>query len=459
MSNNLLAEPINTINLGLEIFKSSGTQIDWKPPGHGTLEITQKWNEVTSKRDVIDKANQTAVKKLLDAQPVWVDVGLACEVIPNFKPNTIAHAGPPVAWENMCGPMQGSVIGALIFEGWAKNEEEARKIAPTMEFSPCHHFNAVGPMTGVFSANMPVIVVENKEHGNLSYSTFNTEGKGKPFSFGAFGEETIERLRFFKDVMAPALGDAVRVSGGIDLKAITAQALHMGDDCHNRLIAATGQLWKQVAILLSQNKVPHSVFEAISTTFCLNNWFFLNYSMAASKASLDAARGVKNSSMVTAMARNGTEVGIQVSGLDGQWFTAPAPMVRGHYFPGYTAEHANPDLGDSAITEAAGIGAFAMANALGMTQLVGGTVDEAIKISKEMATITIAKNQTYTIPLFNFEGTPTGIDVLKVIETGRTPYINTGIAHKNPGEGIVGAGMVNMPMETFKKALFAFSIT
>jgi len=420
-------------------------------------EPAAKLNKLVNTRRTIDEANRKAARKLMDAQPVWVDVGLAGEVIPGFKPNTIVHAGPPVTWQNMCGPMKGAVIGAIIYEGRAAGAEEAVIIAASgeYEFTPTHHLGAVGPMTGVFTANMPVIVVENKTHGNRAYSIFNTEGKGKPFSFGAYGPDTQERLRFIKNIMAPALKDAVRSAGGIDLKAIMAQALHMGDDCHNRLIAATGQLWKHVSVQLAVNSVPHDILEEIADTFNFNNWFFLNFSMAACKASLDAARDITGSTMVTAMARNGTEVGIQVSGLGDRWFTAPAPMVKGCYFPGYTQEDANPDLGDSAITETAGIGAFAMANALGMTQLVGGTVDEAIKMSKQMCDITIAKSEAFTVPLFGFEGTPTGIDVLKVIETGITPYINTGIAHKNPGEGIIGAGIVNMPMETFEKAVLA----
>jgi len=454
---NPLTKPLGIINQGLEIFKGSGMQLNWRPPALTSSELTRQWNKIAKHRHIIDEANKQAVKRLMDAQPVWVDVGLAGEVIPGFKQNTIVHAGPPVTWENMCGPMKGAIIGALIYEGQAASAEEAEKAAASgeYEFTPTHHLGAVGPMTGVFTANMPVIVVENKAHGNRAYSIFNTEGKGKPFSFGAYGPDTQEQLRFIKNVMAPALKEAVLSAGGIDLKAIIAQALHMGDDCHNRLIASTGQLWKQVAVQLAQKGVSHDIFAALALTFNFNNWFFLNFSMAACKASLDAARGIQNSTMVTAMARNGTEVGIQVSGLEGQWFTAPAPMVKGRYFPGRTEADANPDLGDSAITETAGIGAFAMANALGMTQLVGGTVDEAIKISKQMRSIAITESEIYTIPLFNFQGVPTGIDLLKVIETSITPYINTGIAHKNPGEGIIGAGIVNMPMETFEKALAA----
>ncbi|MCL2520318.1 MAG: DUF1116 domain-containing protein [Spirochaetaceae bacterium] len=463
MANNLLNEKLKVINAGLEIFAQElqkndveVVQLDWRPPAGGKTEINDKLKLVLQKKDLIDAANAKALAKVLAAQPTWTDVGFAKDVIPGFTDNTIAHAGPPVTWEKMCGPMQGAVIGALIYEGKATNEEEARKVAPSMNFVPCHHLNAVGPMTGVFSANMPVIVITNIENGNIAYSPFNSEGKGKPFSFGAFGEDTQENLRFLRDVMLPTMKKALQVRGeGINLRTIIAQALHMGDDCHNRLIAATGQLWKTLMPELAKANTPYDVLIKLSYTMLHNNWYFLNFAMAASKATMDAAKGIEHSTLVTVMARNGTEVGIQTSGTGDQWFTVKAPMVRGKYFPGYTEEDANPDMGDSAITETAGIGAFAMAAALPMTQLVGGTVQDAIKFTQDMAKITLGESQSYTIPTLNFIGSPTGIDVLKVLETGIEPIINTGIAHKIAGHGIVGAGLVNMPLEVFEKALLA----
>jgi hypothetical protein len=455
--------PVSIINQGLDIFISGSApfvSLDWQPPAKGGAEINKKWNAIAAKRHLIDEANQKAVKKVIDARPVWVDVGLAGEVIPGFKPNTIAHAGPPVKWENMCGPMKGSVICGLIYEGRASNPEEAEKIAASgeFEFTPCHHLKAVGPMTGVINANMPVLIIENRENGNLAYSPFNTESMGRLFSFGAYGDDKQETLCFIRDTIAPTLGRAVRASGGIDLKEITAQALHMGDDCNNRVIAATALLWKTLVIHLARIGVENSVLERLAAIFYYNNRFYLNHSMAACKSAMDAARGVPMSTLVTVMARNGTEAGIQVSGMEGVWFTAKAPMVKGRYFPPFSADDANPDLGDSAITETSGIGAFAMAAALGITQLVGGSADEAIAITRAMKSITVSKSSAYTIPLLDFEGTPSGIDVLKVIETGIVPYINTGIANKKTGAGIIGAGIVNMPMEVFEKALLAFEI-
>ena len=465
MSSNFLKQKPRIINVGIESFaeelktnEAEVIQLDWKPPARGSIELNQKLTEILLRKDEIDKANEKAIEKVLSAQPTWVDIGLAKNVIPGFNENTICHAGPPVQWEDMCGPMQGAVIAALIYEGKAKNEEEARKIASSSqcEFVPCHDMGAVGPMAGVFSANMPVIVVENMENGNRAYSPFNSEGRGRPFSFGAFGDDTQEMLKFLRDVVAPALQSAIQnAENGINLKSIISKALQMGDDCHNRLVAATSLLWRTLSIQLSKVQTPYDDFEQIASLIHDNDWFFLNYSMAACKATMDAARDIKNSTLVTVMARNGTEVGIQVSGLGDQWFVTKAPKVKGLYFPGFTEEDANPDMGDSAITETSGIGAFAMAAALPMTQLVGGTINDAIRFTKTMRRITLSESTEFLIPQLNFLGTPTGIDILKVIEKDILPIINTGIASKHAGVGMVGAGIVSMPMEVFEKALSA----
>lgn len=462
----ILEEDLKVLNIGLDIFKEdldslnvSTVQIDWEPQSRNTKEVNQKLKNIYKNINQINKANEKAIDLVLSAQPTWVDVGLAKDVIPKFSDKTITHAGPPIKWENMCGPMQGAVIGAIIYEGAAKNEEEARKVASSGEFNfePCHHYNAVGPMAGIISANMPVIVVENKEKGDKSFSTFNNEGRGKPLSFGAFGEDTQEMLVFIRDVLGPAFGKVVREAGGINLKSIISKAIQMGDDAHNRLIGATSLFWREIVPYFSKANVDPKEVENIGELIRENDWFFLNYSMASSKVSMDSARKIPMSTLVTAIARNGVEVGIQISSMNDQWFTAKAPKVDGSYFPGYTEEDANPDLGDSAITETSGVGAFAMAAALPMTQLVGGSINDALEITKRMSQITLGESRSYTIPILDFNGTPTGIDLLKVIETGIEPTINTGIAHKKAGVGAVGAGIVNFPIEGFYKALDAFS--
>ncbi|MFY9187147.1 MAG: DUF1116 domain-containing protein, partial [Bacillota bacterium] len=302
---------------------------------------------------------------------------------------------------------------------------------------------------------MPVFIIENRTHGNRSYCTLN-EGLGKVLRYGAYGEEVLERLKWMEKGLAPVLKKAIEASGGIDLKSMIAQALHMGDEVHNRNRAGTSLFVRAI--------VPHLVgldFPQADIRRCLefinsNDHFFLNLSMPAVKAMLEAAHGIEKSSVVTIMARNGTEFGIKVSGLGNQWFTGPAQVVKGLYFPGYSEDDANPDIGDSAITETAGVGGFAMAAAIPIVQFVGGTPDDAVRFSEKMYSITISESRYFTIPILNFRGTPTGIDIRKVVETGILPQINTGIAHKDPGVGQVGAGLVNPPWECFEKAIIAF---
>ncbi|MEM2896147.1 MAG: DUF1116 domain-containing protein [Candidatus Bathyarchaeia archaeon] len=405
-------------------------------------------------RETLDEANLKAVEKIMNSQPILVDIRKAIEVIPGMNEKTILHAGPPIDWERMCGPMKGAVIGALIYEGLAESPEKAKKLAESGEirFSPTHHHNAVGPMAGIISPSMPVFVVKNMAYGNFAYCNMN-EGLGKVLRFGAYSEDVVQKLKWMEKTLAPALRAAVKESNGINLKNIIAQALHMGDECHNRNVAATSLFLRLLTPLLLRAEIDkesiHKVFEFISG----NDHFFLNLSMASSKATMDSADGIENSTVVTVMARNGTDFGIRVSGIQGVWFTAPAPKVKGLYFPGFSEQDANPDLGDSTISETAGIGGFAMAAAPAIVQFVGGSPTDAINYAREMKEIVIAKHKHFTIPIMNFEGTPTGIDIRKVVEKGITPIINTGIAHKEAGIGQIGAGIVRAPMECFIKAL------
>jgi len=455
------------INIGLESFAkelaAAGAEVvhvDWRPPAQGNEEHSRLLALIEAKSEEIDAANQVAVERMLNAHPILVDVGVALDTIPGFTAKTLLHAGPPVKWGNMCGPMQGAVIGALIYEGRTSDPEEARAIAASGEYSfaPCHHYNAVGPMAGVISASMPVIVVEDKNTGLRVYSNFNGEGKGKKaLSFGAYGPEVDEIQAWLRDVFAPFLKAAVRALGGIDLKAIMARALQMGDEVHNRHVAATSLLVRELFTAMPSLSVDPQKLVRISKFLYFNDFVFLNFSMAACKLMALSAHGVPNSTLVTTIARNGVETGIRVSGLGDLWFTAPAPQVDGLFFPGYSAQDANPDLGDSAITETVGVGAFAMAAGIGLVKMVGGTAADAINFSRQMKEITIAHSPMFLIPVLEFEGTPTGIDARRVVETGICPVINTGIAHKQAGVGMVGAGISRAPLECFVKAVDAFA--
>ena len=385
-------------------------------------------------------------------------IGPARDHVPGLGARMILHAGPPIAWAKMCGPMQGAIVGAILYEGWAADAEAAEALAESgkIDFAPCHHHGAVGPMAGVISPSMPVWVVANPEHGNRACCNLN-EGLGKALRFGANGEEVLARLRWMAEVLAPALAAALEVLGGLELKPLMAQALHMGDEIHNRNVAASCLLLRRLVPALLRTEVAPAEIAAVVDFIAGNDHFFLNLSMAACKAMLDAAHGVAGSSLVTAMARNGVEFGIRLSGTGDAWFTAPAPLVDGLLFPGYTAADAAPDLGDSAITETAGLGGFAMAAAPAIVQFVGGSPQDALANTLAMTHITLGRNGAFTLPALDFTGTPAGIDARKVVDTGIAPIINTGIAHRAAGVGQIGAGITRAPLACFAKAVVALA--
>lgn len=406
-------------------------------------------------KEKIEDANKKAIDKILTSRPVLVDVKPAIEVVPGMKKNMIMHAGPPIDWQNMCGPMKGAVIGTLLFEGLAKTKDEAVKISENgeIEFSPNHEHHAVGPMAGTTSASMPVFVVKNETDNNIAFARV-VEGM---VQFGDYGDEAVEGLRFWREKASVAISIATHKAGGIDLKSIIAKALFRGDELHNRPVAASSLFANIILSYLIEDGMDHKELLPVANLLTGNEIFFLGLSMGACKVTMDAAHGIDYSTLVTVMARNGVEFGIKVSGLGDEWFTGPANMIDGLFFPGFTADDANPDIGDSSITETAGLGGFTLAAGLAIINLVGGTPDEAIQYSKQMQEITIAKNNGYTIPALNFEGTATGIDIRKVVKTGILPIIDTAMASKNPGQRMIGAGLVKPPLEAFKKALNGFA--
>ena len=406
----------------------------------------------------IERANQEAFKRLVDARPVWVGVEKAIDVIPGMKKNLILHSGPPVTWERMSGPQKGAVMGALMYEGLANSPEEAEKLAASGEiaFDPCHHHNTVGPMAGIVSASMPVVVIENETFGNRAFSTL-LEGIGKVLIMGAYSPDVIERLKWRENVLLPVLSKAIKKAGRMELKPIIAEALTMGDELHNRIRAASYLLFAKITPYLLQTMEDVKNTNDVIGFMHELNLFFLTFSMASCKASLDPARNIEGSTMVTAMARNGTDWGIQVSGLGDEWFITESPVPDVLLFPGFKKEDVSRDIGDSSITETAGLGGLAIAAAPAIIKFVGGNVKLAVSKNLAMYEITIGENNVYQIPYFDFRGTPTGIDIRKVVEKNVTPFIDTGVAHKDAGVGQVGAGLLDAPIEVFKKAVVAFA--
>jgi len=452
------------INVGLSSFAESvalaggkAQQVEWTPPAAGDRETGLALARLV-KNPVADEATQRSYQQYLQSQPVLIGIGLAGRELPGMEGRMLLHAGPPIDWSDMCGPMQGAIIGAILYEGWATSPEQAHRLAGSgkVAFAPCHHHGAVGPMAGVISPSMPVWIVENASGGNRAYSNMN-EGLGRVLRFGANGKEVIERLHWIAGTLEPVLKAGLAKLGPVEMKPLIAQALHMGDECHNRNAAASSLFFKRFAPAVLESAVPQAQLRECLLFLAGNDHFFLNLSMATCKAMLDAAHGVRGSSLVTAMARNGVRFGIRLSGTGEAWFQADALPVDGLYFPGYGPEDAAKDLGDSAITETAGIGGFAMATAPAIVQFVGGTPNDAIANTLSMTYVTVGRNNAFTLPALNFSGTPAGIDARRVLDTNIKPIINTGIAHKEAGVGQIGAGITRAPLDCFAQAIQALA--
>lgn len=462
--NNILNEKLNILNIGSNIFNDDYNkqnldviQVDWKPSNFSN-EVIEALEILERNKEKIDKANQQVVDIINESEPVLIDIKPAIDVIENMNKNLILHAGPPIKYEDMSGPMKGAILGAIIFEDLAKDFIEAENLIKDgkIKFAPCNDYNAVGPMAGIISASMPVHIIVNKKNGKKAFCTVN-EGLGKVLRFGANDKQVLDRLRWIRDEFSKVLSKVLKIKGEINIKNIITQALQMGDECHNRNKAATSLFIREIASEFL--KLEDKEIAKKSLDFIINNdHYFLNLSMPCAKVSLDSANDIKYSSLVTVMSRNGVDFGIKISGLGpNKWFIKPAEKINGLLFAGYKEEDCAKDLGDSAITETYGIGGFAMAAAPAIVSFVGGTVKDAINYSKNMKIITKGSSKSYTIPNLNFSETALGIDIISVVETGIRPVINTGIAHKKAGVGQVGAGITHPPFKIFEEALIEFS--
>ena len=428
-------------------------RVAWQPPAGDAAALAAV---VADRRR--RTANEQALARMLAAEATLVDVRPASDAL-GLEPGQFLHAGPPVDWERASGPLRGALIGAMLLEGLADSPDAAEVALAAGDgvgWEPCHHRGAVGPMAGVVTPSMWVLELRDEVHGNTSWCSLN-EGLGKVLRYGAYGPEVIDRLRWMGDVLGPLLQKAVRAGGPIDIRAIVAQMVQMGDEGHNRNRAGTLMFLREVLPAMIDSGAPSSEVAEAVRFVSGNDHFFLNLGMPACKLQTRAAADIPGCTVVTVMARNGTDFGIQTSGTGDTWFTAPANTPEGLYLGSYGPEDANPDIGDSAITETAGIGGMSMATAPAIVRFVGGSVPDALATTQRMYDITVGENPAFAIPILEFRGAPTGIDVTAVVRSGVLPQINTGMAGRVAGTGQVGAGLVTPPMECFTQALDALA--
>jgi hypothetical protein len=457
----LLRREPHIISAGLRLLADAAreqaarvTLVDWAPPMAGTEDDLVP--VLSDPRR--SAANALAVQRMLGVRAHLVDVVPAHTAL-DLQPGEFLHAGPPVSWERAAGPLRGALMGAAVFEGLAGSPEAAAQLGErgSLELAPCHSHGAVGPMAGVISPSMWLLVLEDPATGRRSYCSLN-EGLGKVLRYGAFSPEVLERLTWMSSVLGPLLAAAVRRHGPVDVTAILAQMVQMGDEAHNRNRTGTLMLLRDLLPSMIESGLASGDVAQAAAFIGGNDHFFLNLAMPACKLALDAARDIAGSTLVVAMARNGTDFGIQVAGTGDRWFTAPALTPQGLFLGGYSPDDASPDIGDSAITETAGLGGFAMAAAPAIAALVGGTAADALATTRRMYEITLAEHPLFRVPGLEFRGTPAGIDVTLVVRTGILPQINTGMAGKIAGTGQVGAGLVTPPGEIFPAALQALAL-
>lgn len=393
---------------------------------------------------------------MTEADPVLVDVQPAGRVIPGFEPNLILTSGPPMEWDQYFGGQRTAILGGAVFEGLARDLEEAEaKIRRgEIRLGACHDYGCVGSLTGVYTASMPVLVVDNRTGGNRAFCTVYEGPQRQRLTYGVFNEGVLDNLRRIRDVYGPALGEAVRRLGGVPLKPIMARALRMGDELHTRNNAATVLFTRElVPALLAMAAAQPDVVRELYDFLYRSEIFFLHLSMAASKAAADSAHGIAGSSVVTAMAMNCREFGIRVSGLGRQWFRGPLPPVKGKLFDGFTEDDIGYIGGESLIAETNGLGGFAQAAAFALQSYNGGTVEAMIENTLRMYQITVGEHPDFRIPYLAYRGTPTAIDAEKVVATGVTPVIDMGLAHRQGGQ--IGAGIMHAPLTCFEQAVAA----
>ncbi len=405
-----------------------------------------------TRRGGIGAANREAIARVLASTPRLVGVRPAGEVVPGLEPNLILHAAPPVAWQEMCELLQGGLAGAAVFEGLAASleEAEAKARAGEIRFGAAQDHGAMAGGVGSITASLPVMILEDA--GGARAFHFLMEGFGRALILGMADDEVLERLAWFRDELGPALDAAIRAVGGIDVDEIVGEALRRGDELHNRNAAATSMLAERLGPGFARARVAAELQERAFVFMRANSQFFVACSLAAARLALGAAEGVAGSSLLTAVGANGRDCGIKVAHFPDRWFTAPAELPTGPLLPGFGPEDVGPGCGDSLLVECAGLGASVLPAAPALWPLLGAHEATARRIFEETLDIALAEHPRYRVPLLAERGAPTGIDVLRVVETGIRPVIDIVMVHPRRNRGMIGFGLTSPPMACFEHA-------
>jgi hypothetical protein len=451
---------VDVVNIGLPLFEAAlrdqGQQVigvDWRIPGGGVPEVVAALTRLLGPQsERVEKANAEVIRRLNEGVPMLVGVETARSVIPGLGERDVLHSGPSIAWPDMPDPLQRSIRATVVVEGWADDVAAAGRLVESGEVAlrPANESRTVVPMATSIGPSAPVYVVENAAGGVTAYSSIN-QGSGAVQWFGADNDDALARLRFVRDQVAPVLKQALEGKGPIDVLALAAQGVTMGDDVHLRVQATTNLLLRDLLPYLVRS--THPAASDVATFLSGNHLMFLNVAMAAAKSLVEWGADVPDASIVTTMARNGSTYGVRLAG-GGDWFLAPSPPIQDAlYYPGQGPETSAPDIGDSSVLELVGLGGPAAANSPAVAGFLGGRMADAIAATRSMQRICAGESPRFRLPILDNIGTPVGVDVRRVVELGITPAVNTGIIHRTDGTGQVGAGVAWAPIECFTAAL------
>ena len=456
-----LPERVAVVNIGLERFETAvrdqgapAVGVDWRIPAGGDHEAVAALARLLGPAsDRVDAANAEVVDRLDRGVPMLLGVETAGAVVEGLESGTVLHCGPPIGWSEMCDPLRRSIRAAVVAEEWAPDRDAADRMlnAGEVRLGAANEHSTVVPMASAIGPSAPVYVVSVDAGGTTAYASLN-QGSGAVPWFGVDSEAAIERLRFLRDALGPALAEAFDRVGPIDIFSLAAQGITMGDDVHMRVQATTN--------LLLRDLLPHLVragrdrIGEVADFLSTNHLMFLNIAMAGARALTEWAGQVPDSSIVTTMARNGTTYGIRLAGGGDPWHIAPAPPVQDAlYYPGQGPDTSAPDIGDSAVLELVGLGGAAAANSPAVAGFLGGRMAVAAAVTAAMSRICAGTSTRLRLPVLDNAGTPLGVDVRRVVESSITPAVNTGIVHISDGSGQVGAGVAHAPIECFRQAL------